>query len=136
EKARQEIAQRGIVTKIWTSRTGRHHAGKAISKTTLRALLANVLYIGSIRHKGTIYAGEQAAIVDRAVWDKVNQQLEARGRFQSGKKHRRNNSVLKGRLYCQACGSAMVVQATTRHGRRYQYYGCPGARMGGCGQVP
>jgi site-specific DNA recombinase len=136
EKAQQEIARRGIETKCWTSRTGRHHAGKAISKSTLRALLGNVLYIGSIRHKGTVYPGEQTGIVDPAIWEQVNRQLEARGRFQTGKKHRRRQAVLNGCVYCDQCGSAMVVQATTRHGRRYQYFGCPRGKSGECGQAP
>src|SRR5215831_11308206 len=50
-----EIARRGITTKQWTSRGGRVHEGKPMGKSRLRALLSNVLYIGSIRHKGAIY---------------------------------------------------------------------------------
>jgi hypothetical protein len=136
ETARTEITRRGIRTKRWKSRQGRAHGGQPWCKSTLRALLSNVLYVGSIRHKGTIYAGEQAALVERKVWEQVNRQLEQRGRNQGGRKHRRQAPVLVGLIECGQCGQAMVRLATTRQGRRYSYYGCAQAKSRGCGQEP
>ena len=134
ETARTEITRRGILTKQWQSRRGRAHGGQPFSKTTLRALLSNVLYVGSIRHKGAIYAGEQPAIVEAEVWQQVNRQWEERGRHQAGRKHRRRAMLLLGLLHCGQCGRALVRLATTRRGRDYSYYGCPQAKRGGCGQ--
>jgi site-specific DNA recombinase len=136
QAAQQEIERRGLKTKEWTTRKGRKHTGKPFCKTTLRALLGNVLYIGSIRHKGTIYPGEQAAIVEPKVWERVNRQLEIGGRSQAGRSHLRRKTLLRGSLYCGQCGAAMVVSASTRHGRRYSYYACAKAKGGGCGQEP
>jgi site-specific DNA recombinase len=134
ETARLEIARRGIHTKQWQSRNGRAHGGQPFSKTTLRALLSNVLYIGSIRHKGMIYRGEQPAIVETEVWEQVNRGLEQRARKQAGRRHRRQATLLGGVLHCGQCGRAMVRQATSRYRRRYSYYACPQAKGGGCGQ--
>ena len=50
--ALREVNQREYTTKDWTSSGGRRHAGSAFSKSTLAALLGNVLYTGSVRHKG------------------------------------------------------------------------------------
>ena len=135
QAAQQEIARRGLQTKEWTTRKVRRHAGKPFCKTTLRALLGNVLYIGSIRHKGTIYPGEQAAIIEPKVWERVNRQLQIRGRSQAGRLHMRRKPLLRGSLYCGQCGAAMVVTASTRQGRRYSYYTCAKAKGGGCGQA-
>jgi site-specific DNA recombinase len=132
----QEVVRRGIKTKQWTSRSGRVHEGKPMGKSRLRALLSNVLYIGSIRHKGTIYAGEQAAIVDKQVWQKVNRRLEERGRSQGGRRHQRRRTGLGGVLECGHCRAEMVRVEATRHGRQYSYYGCAKAKQGGCAQAP
>ena len=132
----EEITRRGIKTKQWTSRGGRVHEARSFGKSRLRSLLSNVLYIGSVRHKGSIYVGEQAAIVDQPVWQKVNQRLEERGRSQGGRPHRRRRTWLNGLLECGHCGAGMVRLGTTRHGRRYSYYGCAKAKKGGCAQAP
>ena len=39
-------------------------------------LLRNILYIGEICHKGVIYPDEQPAIVERALWARVQRQLK------------------------------------------------------------
>jgi hypothetical protein len=68
--------ERGCRTKDWTSQGGRRHPGRRFSKNTLTALLNNVLYMGSVRHKGVFYPGEQEAIVDRGLWERVTGQPE------------------------------------------------------------
>jgi site-specific DNA recombinase len=62
--ALREIDERGYTTKAWTSQGGRPHPGRRFSKNALSALLNNVLYVGSVRHKGVVYPGEQEPIVD------------------------------------------------------------------------
>jgi site-specific DNA recombinase len=130
----EEVARRGIKTKQWASRGGRVHEGKPIEKSTLRAILSNVLYIGSIRHKGAIYPGEQPAIVDKQAWQKVKRRLEESG--PGGRQHRRCRTWLGGLVECGHCGEKLVKLAATRHGRRYSYYGCGKAKRGGCVQMP
>jgi hypothetical protein len=34
-------------------------------------LLTNVLYCGEVRHKGKVYPGEQAAIINRQIWQQA-----------------------------------------------------------------
>jgi site-specific DNA recombinase len=61
------IAALGYQTKAWTSKAGKPHLARAFSRMTLRLLLSNVLYKGSVSHKGTIYPGEHERIVDEEV---------------------------------------------------------------------
>lgn len=134
EATQRELVRRGIHTKAWTSRSGRRHEAKPFSRSRLRSLLGNVLYIGSIRHKGKIYAGEQAAIVRQEVWEAVNRQLQIGGGPHTGRKRRRWKAMLAGVLFCGACGGEMEAKATTRRGRRYSYYVC-GKGKAACGQA-
>jgi DNA invertase Pin-like site-specific DNA recombinase len=45
--------------------------GGSIGREQLRNMLSNPVYIGKLRHKGEIFDGLQAAIVDQEVWERV-----------------------------------------------------------------
>lgn len=128
ENAWHEINARQLTTKDWTSRSGRHHPAQPFSKSTLRRLLANVLYKGCIRHKGSLYPGEQPTIVDQALWQEVNERLELNGRHQQGVKHRRQDAPLADLLHCAHCSAKMKATSTRR--RACRYYACD------CGEPP
>ena len=46
----QELERRGWVNKRWTTRAGQQCGGQPFTKTSLRRLLTNVLYIGKVRY--------------------------------------------------------------------------------------
>src|SRR5438128_5062119 len=124
----REINERGFTTKVWTSRGGRHHAGHAFSPNTLRLLLANVLYTGSIRHKGVVYAGEQPAIVEGELWERAQRQLATHNRGPRDRPNQKQDALLAGLLYCGQCGSAMTPTYTGKQGERHSYYVCKAAK--------
>ncbi len=66
-----EISVRQWRTKRWKTRDGTEHEGRPFTKASLARLLRNVLYLGQVSHLGEVYAGEQEAIVDRPVWERV-----------------------------------------------------------------
>ena len=76
----EELNRRGWRTKHWTSCTGRWHPGSPFSKQALLSILNNVTYIGQINYKGTIYPGEQPPVVERELFEQVQDQLR-RQRF-------------------------------------------------------
>lgn len=127
EAVLKACALRGCRTKAWTSRAGRPHLGRPLHRMTLRLLLSNVIYTGSVSYKGTIYAGEHERIVDQQIWEKVNAQLQLRSAGQWGKPHRVQPSPLAGLLFCAECDNTLRLTHTTRHGQRYQYYSCQAA---------
>jgi site-specific DNA recombinase len=134
----QICAARGYQTKCWTTRNGILHPARHFHRMTLRLLLSNVLYTGSVSHKGTVYPGEHERIVDQQEWEQVNRQLRLRSAAQRGKLHRPEGVRLAGLMFCTECGSAMSSTHTTQHGRRYLYYACQGTRRAsqGCSQRP
>jgi site-specific DNA recombinase len=102
-------------------------------------LLSNVVYTGSVSHKGTVYPGEHEGIIDPRMWERVNERLNFNSRHQRGTPHDKAQALLRGLLYCGQCGEAMVPMHTTRHGHRYGYYVCQaaGRRRGhACAQRP
>jgi hypothetical protein len=120
--AQREVDAQGLGTKDWISKSGKHHGGQRFTRSTLGALLRNILYIGQICHKGVAYRGEQPAIVDRALWARVQQQLKLDRR--SGVRHHKVDALLSGLLYCAQCGEPMRSAYSSRQGRRHLYYVC------------
>lgn len=120
----REINRRGWTTKQWTTKSG------------LFGLLTNVIYTGQVNHKGTFYPGEHQAIVDPAVWSKVDERLRHNGI--TGGKEARNKygALLRGLLYCDACGTAMLHTYTVKGARRYRYYVCSTAQQRGWDACP
>ena len=53
-----EVERRGWHLKSWTRKSGQLHPGGPFALNSLRRLLTNILYTGSIRHKGQPYPGE------------------------------------------------------------------------------
>jgi site-specific DNA recombinase len=131
-----EVNRRGLMTKQWTSEGGRLHASQAFGATSLSALLGNVQYKGVISHKGTLYPGEQEALVSAELWDEVNRKLGRKGRSQRGRKHARQDALLLDVLRCGGCGARMVPTFTTKQGQRYRYYPCERAKRRECKQRP
>lgn len=70
-----EVQAREWTTKPWRTRDGKEHLGRPFTKPTLKRLLRNVLYVGQVSHQGQVYPGEQEAVVEKSVWERVNQKL-------------------------------------------------------------
>ena len=80
-----------------------------------------------MRHKGKVYAGEQAAILDREIWQQAQVLLR---QTQGGERVRnRPGALLQDLLRCGVCGSRMVAGYSTKKNRRYGYYVCRKAQQ-------
>src|SRR5437762_6546620 len=66
---------KGIRTKIRPRLTGATHGGIPYERGSLFYLLRNRFYIGEVKYKGEILPGEQPAIMDRQLFDAVQQRL-------------------------------------------------------------
>ena len=99
----RELERRYWLTKQWTNQDGQERGGKFFNKASLHRLLTNVIYIGKINYKGTIYAGEHDQIVETGLWERVQDNL--RHNRLIGKKMIKNEygALLKGLLYCAPC---------------------------------
>jgi site-specific DNA recombinase len=134
--ALEEIQQREWRMKSWVTCQGEHHAGQVFNRHSLVRLLSNVLYLGQVNYKGTVYPGEQPAIVDRKVWEKANELLQRQERGGDGRERNRQGALLKGLLLCAGCGKRMVAGYNVKRGRRYPYYVCLTAQKRGTPACP
>ena len=124
----EEVQRRRWKTKSWITKRGSKRAGNPFSKATLLRLLTNAIYIGKVEHKGTIYPGEQAAIVEPDVWETVNTELRKSRRGKNGVTRSPQNALLTGLLFCKSCSQPMMPTYTLKGDRRYHYYVCRSAR--------
>ncbi len=127
----QELAKRGWKNKRWTTRGGRVMGGLPFNKTNVYGTLTNPVYAGKVVHKKNIYDGEHEAIVTSETFQKVQAQLSYNGR--TGGPHCRNKygALLRGLLFCKACGTAMVHTFAAKKNKRYRYYTCTHAIKSG-----
>jgi site-specific DNA recombinase len=119
---KQDLDGNGIVSKIRVSRKGTRAGGRSFSRGALYGLLSNPLYIGEIRHKKERYGGQHQPIVNREVWEQVQQRLRNQTARQDGQpKTEMPPSPLAGKLFDES-GEPLYVQGTAKGGRRYRYY--------------
>jgi len=118
---KQDLDLRRIVSKIRISRSGRTSGGCTFSRGALYELLSNPIYVGEIRHRKVRHAGQHEAILDRGLWDKVQERLQNSAVRASEPRSNAGPSPLAGKLFDEnneplyACGAA-------KNGRRYRYY--------------
>ena len=134
----EELDRRGWVNKRWTTRKGRERGGRPFTATSLRKLLTNVAYLGKVRYKTEIHKGEQAALVDAAIWQQVQAKLQQNGRHGGASAEPKPfGALLKGVVHCVPCGCAMTpAHSAKNRTRRYRYYTCTSAQKRGWHTCP
>jgi site-specific DNA recombinase len=132
----QEIERRGWRLKSWTTKAGRCHPGGPFAMNSLRRILANIIYTGSIQHHGKPYPGEHAAILEPGTWERV-QALMAQGpAITRGRARNKHLALLNGLLFCESCAARMVYTYAMKNGRKYPYYLCLNAQRKGWAECP
>jgi site-specific DNA recombinase len=71
----RDLRERNIRTKSRLLATGATRGGVLFGRGSLFYLLRNRFYIGEVKYKDEILPGEQPAIMDRALFDAVQQRL-------------------------------------------------------------
>jgi DNA invertase Pin-like site-specific DNA recombinase len=115
-----ELVQDGVRAPQRISGAGRKFGGRPFSKGNLYAILKNPIYIGEIHHRGQSYVGQHAAIVDREIWNEVQERLKVNLR---GERRARsaNASPLAGIIFDEA-GEPLIPVHACKGKVRYRYY--------------
>lgn len=132
----QELERRGWYSKQWTTRKGNDRGGKLFTKNSLFRLLTNVVYTGKVAYKDAVYDGEHEAIVEPEIWQRVQNTLRRNGRTGGKAVRNKYGALLKGLIYCEPCGTAMIHAYTAKNGKRYRYYVCLTAQQRGWANCP
>ena len=116
----RDLRDKDIRTKTRLRSTGATHGGILFERGSLFYLLRNRFYIGEVKYKGEILPGEQPAIMDRELFDAVQQKLTEQWSHRNHTKSK-SDHLLTGLLYDDA-GHRMIPTHATKAGIRYRYY--------------
>lgn len=123
----EELRSHGYRTKL------RRHGDKTVggvpfSRGMLFALLSNRIYRGEVVHKGTAHPGEHDAIIEQALWDAVEQTIEANRVERKAGRNIRHPSLLAGIIF-DGHGRRMSPSHAVKQGMRYRYYITRGSEL-------
>ncbi len=122
--------------KRWKNRDGKMSGGGDFTTSTLHSLLTNSTYIGAVDFKGKRYDGEHEAIIDEALFNRVQSLLTAnRGTVRKALRSP-IGGILGTKLKCASCNSTMFHTYTLRCGKKYGYYVCAAAKQNGYNTCP
>jgi DNA invertase Pin-like site-specific DNA recombinase len=116
----RDLKERNIRTKTRPFATGGTRGGIPFERGTLFYLLRNRFYIGEVKYKGEILPGEQRPIMDRALFDAVQQKLTDQWTTRTTVRTA-GDHLLTGLLFDDA-GHRMAPTHATKAGIRYRYY--------------
>jgi len=116
----QDLDRRGIRSKPRRLSNGRTIGGGRFGVGALAHLLKNRFYIGEVVYRGEVHGGEQAPIVDRALFAAVQAKLAAQARARRCRL-RGSPALLSGRLFDNR-GNRMSPTHANKGGARYRYY--------------
>ena len=103
-------------------------SGNKIPIATLHKILRKRIYTGDFEYAGVTYHGSHEPLVNREVWEQVQQILD--GRKANGTHKPKPAFVYSGLVQCGHCGCSLVAEVKKG---KYIYYHCSGYR-GKCGE--
>ncbi len=134
---KQDLDREGIASKRRQFVNGKSMGGVPMSRGAIYQILRNRLYRGEIAHRGEIHAGNHDAIIDAALWDKVQEKLAGQSakprRSLQAARHpetdisartealRRSAHLLAGLVF-DGDGNRLTPSHSNKSGRRYLYY--------------
>lgn len=115
-----ELRDRGIKTRVRSCGPGHTVGGVPFTLGPLAYLLRNRIYRGEVSHKGIFYTGEHEALVDIALFDKVQSKL-AENRVGNHVRLESSRALLMGKIFDDR-GNIMKPAHSRKNGLRYPYY--------------
>lgn len=116
-----ELEAAGVTSKVRKAADGSLYGGALFSRGALYLMLSNRIYRGEIVHKGKVYPGEHAAVVDETLFS------DAQSILADNRTERVNGiaaaepSLLAGLVY-DAAGARLTPSHAVKKGVRYRYY--------------
>ncbi|WP_312599088.1 recombinase family protein [Brevundimonas sp.] len=132
-----ELAERGVVTKRWTTKAGERKGGLPIERGGAYHMLRNPIYVGDIPHKDLVHPGQHPALIDRETFEAVQLMLDATRRTRKPGKPRpaHTGAPLTG-LMVDSVGNVMSpVSSPRRGGAIYRYYVSTAVQKGSPGRA-
>jgi len=130
ELIKAELDAAGTRTKARTGKAKARWGEKPFTRNCLYRILQNEIYLGRITHKKASYPGEHTAIIDKDLWDQVQQGLAAHRVRRRNGDTTKESSLLAGLLFNEQ-GRRLTPSHATKGQRRYRYYVTPNQALSG-----
>jgi len=115
-----ELDRRKIVTKRRQTKVAKYNGGIPFTYGPLAYFLKNRIYVGEMHHAGKWFKGEHQAILDRPIFERVQDLLKS-NRVTRRIKHSESGALLRGKLFDDK-GNAMSPSFSAKNGVRYRFY--------------
>jgi site-specific DNA recombinase len=116
----EDLDKKGIVTKLRNTKVRKFNGGIPFTYGPLAYFLKNRLYVGETNHQDKWFPGEHAAIIDRKLFDQVQQLLVTNSAERTATRSA-SNALLSGKMYDDR-GNRMSPSYSTKNGIRYRFY--------------
>ena len=101
---------------------GRSTGGGLLSRGHIYKILSNPIYIGRIAHKGHVHEGQHPPIVERDLWDRVQERLQEHvAAIGARRAHQSSDALLVGKLFDDR-GNRMSSTWARKGPKRWRYY--------------
>jgi site-specific DNA recombinase len=114
------------------TRGTRRTPAQPLSLNQFYNILSSRYYVGKIEHDGEEYDGRHPALIDEALYDRIQRVLALHGG--GGTRQRKHHHYLKGTLWCGACGKRLIIMPGRGNGGTYFYFFCKGRQEHICTQ--
>ena len=116
------------ITKSFLDRGLKTKRGKDFHIAGIGLILKNRKYIGEYKYSDTVIPNGIPAIIDEALFDRVQYRMEINKKAPARKKAE-DEYLLTTKLFCGTCGRLMAGESGTgTKGVKYHYYKCSGAK--------
>ena len=116
----KDLKERGLRSKVRQLSTGGTRGGVLFTQGPLFFILRNRFYLGEVKFKGEILPGPQPPLLDRDLFDAVQQRLSEQWAHRTTTRVR-TRALLAGLLFDDA-GHKMVSTYTKSGNNRHRYY--------------
>ena len=121
-KSKKEIAES-------LNSQGYRYKGKPFIGRSFDKWLYNQKYTGDFLFGGRVATKMYPAIIDKELYEQVQERLKANQYFMGGTQSARETYLLTGKLFCGYCGKEMIADGgTSKSGRQYHYYSCKNSK--------
>ena len=112
---------------------GARFGGKPFKGRTFDKWLTNAKYTGEFTFGGRLCNNTYPAIIDKALFERVQKRLAKNRYFAGGTATARVPYLLTGKAFCAHCNAALISDGgTSRTGQQHHYYVCKGRKKGVC----
>ncbi|MCC6787763.1 MAG: recombinase family protein [Hyphomonadaceae bacterium] len=117
-----DLAAKSIRAKAWITKKGKRAGGGVLARGALYHLLRNRHYLGEIVHKGKPHPGQHAAIIERDLFERVQQSLATNIHERRTRSERPGGSHLSQLVFDDRGNIMSASHSRGKAGKAHRYY--------------